>query len=238
MPIITFLQTKGGTGKTTSAFVLAEIFSKGAPTTVIDADPNHPFQEWKKDGGEGEEFEIITEEDGGKIPDAIYQASTKSAFVIVDTEGSANETAARAASMSDLVIVTSTGTPLDQKHAAKAIKFTRQAGKHAGREIPIRVLMTRQKAVGQSRTVKSAIATMRKHGIEVFDVELIERDAFAALFGYATTIFNLDKKKVNDPFKAYANARIFANKVLTALRDGEAKNKSQKQAKSKSKEAA
>jgi len=233
MPTITFFQTKGGTGKTTAAFVLAEILSKGAPTTVIDADPNKPFTEWKKDGGEGEEFKIVTEENDEKIPEAIYEASTKSAFVIVDTEGSANTTAARAASMSDLVIVTSTGTPLDQKHAAKAIKFIRQAGKHAGREIPIRVLMTRQKAVGQSRTVKQAIAKMKKHGIEVFDVELIERDAFAALFGYATTIFNLDKAKVNDPFKAYANARVFATQVINLLRSAKSETAIDSETKSK-----
>ncbi len=238
MPIITFLQTKGGTGKTTSAFVLAEIFSKGATTTVIDADPNHPFKKWKMNGGTGEDFEIITEEDGDKIPEAIYEASTRSAFVIVDTEGSANETALKAASMSDLVIVTSTGTPLDQDEAAKAIKTTRQAGKHAGREIPIRVLMTRQKAVGQSRTVRASIELMKKHGIQVFDVQLIERDAFSALFGFCTTIFGLDKKKVNEPFKAYANAKSFSLQVMQVLREAEAAQNTKTKTKSKNKEAA
>ena len=60
MPVITFFQTKGGTGKTTSAFVLAEILSKSASVTVVDADANHPFAEWKKDGGAGESFKIVT----------------------------------------------------------------------------------------------------------------------------------------------------------------------------------
>lgn len=217
MPVITFFQTKGGTGKTTSAFLLAELLSRGNSVTVIDADPNHPFAEWKKDGGEGERFEIITEPDEDKVPAAIAEASGRSAFVIVDTEGSANQTAGRAASMSDLVIVTSTGTPLDQKHAAKAIKFVLGVGQGIGKSIPLRVLMTRQKAVGQSRTVKAAIETMKKHGIEVFNSQLIERDAFAALFGYTTLLFDLDPAKVNAPDKAYFNARVFANQVLQAL---------------------
>ncbi|MEL6170390.1 MAG: ParA family protein [Pseudomonadota bacterium] len=219
MPVITFFQTKGGTGKTTSAFLLAEILSKSNTVTVIDADQNKPFQEWKNDGGRGEQFEIVTEPDAERVHEAIAEAAQRSAFVIVDTEGSANQTAARAAVMSDLVIVTSTGTPLDQKHAAKAIKFVRGAGKSAGRDISVRVLMTRQKAVGVSRTVKAAIANMQKHGISVFGCQLIERDAFSALFGYATLLFDLDPAKVNDPHRAYMNARVFVNQVLEALKE-------------------
>lgn len=232
MPQVTFIQTKGGTGKTTAAFILAEILSRSNSVTVIDADQNRPFEEWKKDGGTGERFEIVTEPDPDKVHSAISEAEQRSAFVIVDTEGSANQTAARAAIMSDLVIVTSTGTPLDQKHAAKAIKFVREAGKSAGRDIPIRVLMTRQKAVGVSRTVKAAIATMEKHGISVFGCQLIERDAFSALFGYATLLFDLDPAKVNDPARAYMNARVFVNQVLEVLKT------QQKPAKKASQEAA
>ena len=221
MPVITFFQTKGGTGKTTSAFLLAEILSKSNTVTVVDCDPNKPFEEWKKDGGSGERFEFITASDADTVPHEIANASGRSAFVIVDTEGSANQTAARAAAMSDLVIVTSTGTPLDQKYAAKAIKFVRAAGKAAGREIPVRVLMTRQKAVGVSRTVKAAIANMKKGGVEVFDCQLIERDAFAALFGYASLLFELDPRQVNDPMRAYMNARVFVNQVLSVLKEGQ-----------------
>lgn len=221
MPVITFFQTKGGTGKTTSAFLLAEILSRSNSVTVVDCDPNKPFEEWKKDGGSGEKFEFITASDPDKVPHEIANASGRSAFVIVDTEGSANQTAARAAVMSDLVIVTSTGTPLDQKYAAKAIKFVKAAGKRAGKEIPVRVLMTRQKAVGVSRTVKAAVANMKKNGVGVFDCELIERDAFAALFGYASLLFDLDPKQVNEPMRAYMNARVFVNQVLSVLKEGQ-----------------
>jgi chromosome partitioning protein len=218
VPVITFFQTKGGTGKTTSAFLLAEILSRSNSVTVVDCDPNKPFEEWKKDGGNGEKFDFVTALDTDRVPIEIGEASRRSAFVIVDTEGSANQTAARAAAMSDLVIVTSTGTPLDQKHAAKAIKFVKAAGKAAGKEIPVRVLMTRQKAVGVSRTVKAAIANMEKSGIDVFSSQLIERDAFAALFGYASLLFELDPKQVNDPMRAYMNARVFVSQVLEVLR--------------------
>ena len=221
MPVITFFQTKGGTGKTTSAFLLAEILSRSNTVTVVDCDQNKPFEEWKADGGSGEQFEIVTALDPDRVPIEIGEASGRSAFVIVDTEGSANQTAARAAAMSDLVIITSQGTPLDQKHAAKAIKFIRAAGKMAGKDIPVRVLMTKQKAVGLSRTVRTAIENMRKNGVGVFDCQIIERDAFAALFGYATLLFDLDPKQVNEPTRAYMNARVFVNQVLSVLKESQ-----------------
>ncbi|MGT2516573.1 ParA family protein [Sphingomonas panni] len=48
MPTIVFLSPKGGVGKTTSAMVLANQLSQAAAVTVIDADPNRPFQSWER----------------------------------------------------------------------------------------------------------------------------------------------------------------------------------------------
>ena len=222
MPVITFFQTKGGTGKTTSAFLLAELLGKGNSVTVIEADQNEPFKEWVQAGGNEHGFEIVPAFEEDEIVQAIHAATLRSAFVIVDCEGSANLTAARAASVSDLVIVTTNGKPLDQRHAGKAIKYVREVGRKLNRDIPIRVLLTMQPAVARSRTLKQAEEDMREHGIEVFNTQLIMRDAFAAIFGYCTTLFNLDPKKVNDPSKAYFNAKVYALEVARTLKSLEA----------------
>ena len=219
MPIISFFQTKGGTGKTTSAFVLAEILSTGNSVTVIDADPNFPFQEWKNDGGEGEPFEIVTEEDPDQLPIAIQQATGRSAFVIVDNEGSRNQNAGRAIAMSDLVIITTNGGPLDNKAASKAIKYIRKVGKAAGRKIPFRVLLTQQPAIAQSRTVKQGIKNMVDNGVPIFETPLVKRDTFMAIFGYNCTLANVDASKVADPMKGQFNARSFALEVARTLKD-------------------
>jgi len=222
MPIISFFQTKGGTGKTTSAFVLAEILSSANSVTVIDADPNFPFQEWKNDGGEGEKFEIVTEEDLDQLPKAIQKASSKSAFVIIDNEGSRNQTAGRAIAMSDLVIITTNGGPLDNKHASKAIKYIRKVGKAAGRQIPFRILLTMQSPVAVSRTVKQGINNMADNGVPILDTPLIKRDAFMAIFGYNCTLATIDPNKVSEPMKGQFNARAFAlevGRILHELRE-------------------
>jgi len=216
MPVITFFQTKGGTGKSTSAFVLAELIAKHNSCTVIEADQNEPFAEWEKDGGKGQGFKIRSvvdpknqSVDDKAIAPLIHKTTGESAFVIVDTEGTANQAAANAVAVSDLVIITSCGNPLDQKAAAKAFKFVRGVSKKAGKDIPTRILLTRQPAVALPRTIRQAIDKMRERKIPIFETQLIQRDAFAAIFGYQQTLFNLDPKLVNDPMKSYANARIF-----------------------------
>ena len=219
MPIITFFQTKGGTGKTTSAFLLAELLARGNSVTVIEADQNKPFTDWLEQGGRDHGFNIVTALEEDEIVAAIHEASTKSAFVIVDCEGSANLTAARAASVSDLVMVTSNGKPLDQRHAAKAIKYVKDVSKELKRHIPIRVLLTMQPPVARSRTLKQAEEDMRSHGIKVLNAQLINRDAFAAIFGYCTTLFNLDPTKVNQPEKGYFNAKVYSIEVLKVLKE-------------------
>lgn len=231
MPVLTLFQTKGGTGKTTAAFVLGELLAKQNTTTIIDADLNEPFREWELGGGTGQGFDIIAfkeRDDKGRptgrdvdrlkaVPEAIKQATKGSVFVIVDTEGSANAVSARAVSMSDLVIITSTGSPLDQKHASNAIKFVRAQSKQIGRDIPYRVLFTRQKAVAVSRTIKKGMANMIDAGVPIFQQRLIERDAFMAIFGYNAPLFNLPNADVSDPHKGYFNGKVWSNEVMRVL---------------------
>jgi cellulose biosynthesis protein BcsQ len=50
MPTISFIQPKGGAGKSTSALILATELAKGAKVIVIDADPNAPIAKWSSRG--------------------------------------------------------------------------------------------------------------------------------------------------------------------------------------------
>ena len=217
MPVITFFQTKGGTGKTTSAFALAEIFGSGKTTTVIDADRRQPFSKWQTRGGEGHKFKIVPCVDEDKIAKAIHDAQSRSTFVIVDTEGSGNTTSAKAVAVSDLVIITTTGSALDQDGVSEAIAFVKDLEKRTKRAIPCYILMTRQPAAIVSRAKRIAEKQMIEAGLNVFKSKIVERAAFEAIFGYSMTLFGLDPKKVRGPEKGYFNAKVFAMEVLRVL---------------------
>src|SRR5476649_897095 len=63
MPVISFANPKGGSGKTTLAMVLAlEIAKGGAKVAVIDADPNAIIEKWamaRVSEGRGVPFTIV-----------------------------------------------------------------------------------------------------------------------------------------------------------------------------------
>jgi hypothetical protein len=77
--------------KTTSATILATVLAgRGASVTVIDADPNQNVVDWAKLPGKPAHLDIVGGVTEETIVDAIEAATTTSAFVIVDLEGTAS----------------------------------------------------------------------------------------------------------------------------------------------------
>lgn len=106
MPTIVFASPKGGVGKSTSAVLLAtELATRGATVTTIDADPNKPLSRWARRPGKPDTLAVIADVTEDFIIDEIEKAAQKTAFVIVDLEGTASMMVGYAMSRSDLVII-------------------------------------------------------------------------------------------------------------------------------------
>src|SRR5919109_1588703 len=71
MPTISFIQPKGGAGKSTSALILAAELAKGAQVMVIDADPNAPIAKWISRGKGMSNLKIVQPEKDDLIFDLI-----------------------------------------------------------------------------------------------------------------------------------------------------------------------
>jgi chromosome partitioning protein len=217
MPIITVASPKGGVGKSTAAFMLACELAKGTTVTVIDADPNAPIAKWAQKG-RVVNLEIIHAAPGDLIIDLIDDAAQKTAFVIVDTEGVADQRVAEAMSVADLVIVPSQGSILDQDGVASAVKAIRRQERTLRRSIPFVVLLTRVSAAIHSRGMRDAEKQLAEHGVDIFQTRIIEREAFKAMFSYQTTLDGLNSKQVSNIDKAQDNARAFAQEVVSRLK--------------------
>ena len=123
MPVIAFANPKGGSGKSTSALLLAtELAIKGATVTIIDADPERWISQWPKLLGKPENVTIISDVTEESVVDAIDSAEHEAAFVIVDLEGTASLLVANTIGMADLVVIPTQGSSMDAKGAAKTIR--------------------------------------------------------------------------------------------------------------------
>lgn len=220
MPTIVFASPKGGAGKSTSAVVLAtELAQRGAAVTVIDADPNHPVTQWAKRPGRPETLTVVGDISEESIIDTIEDASARTAFVVVDLEGTASMTVAYAISRADLVVIPVQGSQLDAAEAAKAIRLIRQQEKAFGRRIPYAVLFTRTSAAIKPRTFQHIRSEFEGHSIPAFGTQMNERDAFRAIFSFGGPVEALDPTQVGGVAAAVANARAFAAETIAKLRE-------------------
>lgn len=219
MPVITFANSKGGSGKTTSALLLAQALATHRPTTLIDADPRHPVTTWAEKAGRPETLSVVTNEGEKTILDEIEAAAARDPFVIIDLEGTASRLMSYAISQSDLVIIPMKEQQQDAVAALAVIQEIHRDMKAMRRRIPYAVLFTQSRAAVKSRTARHISAQFRDNPqIGVFKTEIHERDAFAAMFSMGGTIAAMDPAQVNGLDKAMANIDAFSEEVIETLR--------------------
>lgn len=221
MPVISFANSKGGSGKSTSALVLACEFAEAADVILIDADPRRPLAAWSKLSDPPKRLKVLSSAGERHIQDEIDEAAATVPFVLVDLEGMASQLATFAMSASDLVLVPAQEQHQDAQAAIDTLGAVKRAGRAARREIPAAVLLTRTKAAVKSRTAKHIGNQLRGlQGVYVIGPELVERDAFAALFASGGGLRQLDRREVNGVDKAIENAQAIAAEVVDILRKG------------------
>src|SRR5499426_236268 len=123
MPTIAIASSKGGSGKSTTAALLAMTLAEhGATVTVIDADPNRPIAKWAQHAGKPDSLTVLSEVTESTIIDT---SGRRAQFVIIDLEGSASLMVCLAISRADLVIIPTQGSPLGATETAGTVRLVK-----------------------------------------------------------------------------------------------------------------
>jgi chromosome partitioning protein len=217
MPTVAFVSPKGGVGKTTSAFLFATAVSALCDVTVIDADPNHPIQTWAEGGKSPPRLTIVSDANEDNIIERIEDAAEKTAFVVVDLEGTASKTVVYAILQADFVVIPTQGSQLDANEASRAIRVVLQSEKLSGKRKPYAVLLTRTNPSIRARGLAHIQNGLIDAGIPVLQTELNERDAFKAVFSFRQTLDGLNPADVPNLDKARINVLRFVEEVFECL---------------------
>lgn len=226
MAVIVFASSKGGAGKTTAAVILASEFAyQGSKSNIdiglIDADPNQHSAKWATKNGVPSNIRLISNSSEESIIDDIEEAEKNCPIVLVDLEGTASMTVASAISRADLVVTLCQGSQDDADEAVKTIKLIKRQEKLLRRNINSSVLFTRTNPAIVPRTLKHIFNEFRNSGIEMFNTNLIDREAFRAMRSFGGSIYDLNKKEVSGIDKAIANSQEFAREVKLKLKQGD-----------------
>jgi chromosome partitioning protein len=218
MPVICVGCPKGGVGKTTTSLILAcELAGGGASVTIIDADPNKQIAHWATLPGVPPNLDVISNDVNKEtILDVIDQAAARSAFVIVDCEGTAELVVCLAVSVSDLVLIPCGGSQLDAGKTGHMIRAVNQQERVARRSIPYAVVLTRCSPALMPGTQKHVERTFAERGVPVLTTKLYDREAFRSVFSFGGTLAGL-QSRISNIDRAQLNARAFAAEVVGLL---------------------
>lgn len=155
--IIALSSGKGGPGKTTTAFSLAEYWSKaGKSVAIVDCDPNHNVTNWfnkRKIDAEAvsvdeslvDGIKWVQELEAENIIDTGLSLQAGYDVTIIDVAGVLSNHQLYAASIADIVIVPAQPSEDDIIEAVKTRKIIQNASRLGKRDIPFRLLLTRTK---------------------------------------------------------------------------------------------
>lgn len=210
MKIITVLNQKGGSGKTTVCLHLAVGFARtGKKVVIIDCDRQESAVRWgKKAPLHKRQAPPVVQATGTGVKERISQLDADTDYVLIDTAGDFRGDAQRQTldllDLVHLVVVPALPTPLDVEGARdvlQALQLYRQT-----REGPeVRVLVNKAKRGAMTDNARKHLG---KFGFSVLDASLGDRVAYAAEVGYGGTAF--DRRKSD---KARAEAESLLNEI-------------------------
>jgi chromosome partitioning protein len=226
VPVIAVSNPKGGAGKSTTTLLLATYLAQqGASVSVLDADPNQPIMDWKKNGTSKTKLTVVGGVKESNLMETLEEQTQQ--FVFIDLEGTASLLVSRSIAMADFVIIPVQASAVDVRQAGKAIRAVRDEEKvaqrsNSTRRIPFRVLMTRTPAPGApvSSVQRQLEVEIEAAGIPRFKTSLAERMAFKAVFVERLTLSEMGDLKVGNLSAAYENVHELAEELIALLQEG------------------
>lgn len=135
--VISIIQTKGGTGKTTTAMMLGfALTSLGESVLVLDSDKQRSAFDWWKGIGDEADFKVQSVPTDRELEKEIERAaSDEYSYVLVDTPPGSNSIVKTASHGADLVLVPTGVSPLDMKRTQATLDS------FMGTDVPVAVVL-------------------------------------------------------------------------------------------------
>ncbi|MCV9909561.1 ParA family protein [Brucella sp. HL-2] len=229
MPVITFMSSKGGAGKTTAVFCLADrALAMGMKVTIIDTDPTdfwRGFQEDSQITGAGlpESLRLVTAFNVAELYEAAKTANETSDLVLIDTKGAIERLAITAGTISDMVIIPLKFSGKDWREAIAT--YTRLSNVSEEAEYKdlymdyerIKFLWSETEIAIQSNLTKELRQRAKDSNAPVFTTELYRRTALRAALDKGKLFHQLTPEDASDVSKTVSVANCLMKEIVEEI---------------------
>src|SRR6056297_4002037 len=186
MYVITFANPKGGSGKTTSAILLAEqIALSGGRVSVLDLDPNANILAWaesRKTEGRDVPFSVHARPQAEDTVEIIDSIADSTDYLIIDLEGSKDQVVTFALSRTDLCVIPLDGSPMEARQAAAAVRLVQTTASMIRTPIAYTLLFTRTNASFQTTDERDVRQEMELNSIPTLPERIAKRAPYTRIF--------------------------------------------------------
>lgn len=222
MSVIVMINPKGGTGKTTSALLLAQALAPHKATALLDCDRNQNLLRWQRGRDNEPGFTVAgaTAENAEDVLDKIIELEKQHDIVIVDLEGVKTQTATFALGRAHLALIPIRPSAMEIALAADAIKHVKSTAKVFAREIPFAIVLNRTNAAFPTSRERQLRHELDEASIPLIATSLMQRESYAAMFEEGHTLEEMyDATGADAVRKAIDNRNAFGSSVIAFLRE-------------------
>jgi chromosome partitioning protein len=215
--VISVAGTKGGVGKSTTAYILAgRLAEMGHTVGLLDADPNHAARDWHA-VGQVPGITVSTDITEQNIGDEVARFEDGGTdFVIIDLPGMRGMVQVFAFGLSDLIVIPTQTSRSDVEQALDLVHMIERNRK----TIPnaqVRLLFTRISPSYRTSVDAHAFSQVAGHDVPVMASRLFERKHFKEMT-YTGLLPNVaGPKPTNSDREAVANVNEIVAEVLGVL---------------------
>ncbi|SYT49007.1 plasmid partition protein [Klebsiella pneumoniae] len=183
MKVISFLNPKGGSGKTTSVINIATCIARNNKVAVVDTDPQQSLANWNRaEKANFDVFTVTSEKDVYTIRKELKDYP----YVIIDGAGALSVITAAAVMVSDLVIIPVTPSPLDFSASGAVISVLEAQAYN--RPVECRFLITRK--IEQAKMLSVLRESIAATGLAPLKTALTQRQSYVKSVLDGETVFD------------------------------------------------